>query len=156
MKNTKPLLLFLYLALPTFLVSQEADLTTALKQLSEMVQSVEAKKYSYGQKLTWDEKRPWHIHFESSRTDEKGKTSSLEQDFNLRYLDERFVRRDNVKDLLVVRVQVKGKDKFVKNSKDGKLDAYESEIEFIANDVNNARDYFPNGKERGDHQVSGR
>jgi hypothetical protein len=141
MKICKPLLLFLLLlAAPLFLFSQQSELINSLKLLSEKVQPVEAKKYNYGQRLSWNESSPVHIQFESNRSDEKGKTITLVQEVNLRFLDEGSVQRDNVKDLLVVRVFVKGKDKFVKNIKDDELDKYDNELEFIANDVDNARD----------------
>ncbi|MFT4667702.1 MAG: hypothetical protein ACI8YQ_003262 [Polaribacter sp.] len=138
MKNNLAVL-FLCTVLPQLLLGQNSELTIILGKLTTSIQTVEAKKYSYGQELTWDEEYPNKVNFEAIRTGPKGKSTTMELFFNLQDIDKQTIKRSKVKDLLVVRAYINNKNKYIKTFQDGEKDKYASQVEIIANDVDNAR-----------------
>ncbi|MGK0363965.1 MAG: hypothetical protein ACI85O_001019 [Saprospiraceae bacterium] len=133
------ILIFLIIFLPLFSFSQSDNISTLMQQLSQEVTTVDTKKYTYEQSLTYDEKFPNQATLEAARVDSKGKSKAQTYQFNLSEFDKNSVRKDNVKDVIVVQLNVEKKQKFIGTFSDGERDKYVNELEIIGTDVDNIR-----------------
>lgn len=119
--------------------SAQSDLKSLLDQITSEIGAVSSKKYNYQQSWSYNSSQPTAIEFRIEQSDSKGNIEQESFEFNLADLDDRNVSYQSQKDVILVELQIKGRQKFIKTFEDGTLQNYSSEVQILAKDIENAR-----------------
>ncbi|WCO00598.1 hypothetical protein [Psychroserpens ponticola] len=137
LKNFKFLTLALIFVLPVCVNSQ--DFKESINDISSKLESVEASKAQFSQELK-DISSGYAIAT-ITEIDTKGESEGINYEFSFSDVDINTVRTITKKDVILVQLLIKGKQKLIKKIEDGgdKV-SYVDELFFYAKDIDNGRD----------------
>jgi hypothetical protein len=126
-----------------FLVSSKAlfaqeDLNGLITKLQTSFSKVETASKTYEQEIKLLEYSS--VRYSYNEVDQKGGKISYAAEFNLADIDPYTVRQETQKDIILVVLTAKNKQKLVKNYKNNEVQAYDNEVELHVKDVDKARE----------------
>lgn len=131
---------FLFLLNPEIKAQSENSLKEVLAELKASVKEAESGSYTFEQSMDQKGVSPHKMVFRQKKTSKKGKSENYSFEFSLRDCDSRSIEVENKKDLLLVNLSAKNRQNFIKVFEDGQQQDYTSEIQIIADDIDNARE----------------
>jgi hypothetical protein len=139
MMNCKQLLFTLmFWALATVSYSQADELNANLQKLQGALTRVTTGAKTYDQTI-----KPLQygaVQYSVEETDQKGAKVLYEYEFNLADIDPYTVKQETQKDVILVSLTVRNKQKLVKISKNSETQSYSERVEIRAKDIDNARE----------------
>jgi hypothetical protein len=111
----------------------------ALNWLKSNIGQVVVQTNTFSQTLSFDNDKYYLVNFYSKKTDPKGATTEESYDFNIADINKNEVKvKISGLNISVVSV-IKGKEKYIKYSKNTQAQGFESDFEIIASDIEQAR-----------------
>ncbi len=135
MKKISTLITVLVLSQSAF--SQQSDFNALINQLQSSFSKVETGSKTFEQEI-----KPLEfssIKYNVNEIDQKGNKVSFSYELNLSDIDPYAVRQVTQKDLILVVLSVKNKQKLIRGSKNGEQIPYNDELNLHAKDVDHAR-----------------
>jgi hypothetical protein len=120
------------------LFSQQAELESLVAKLQASCSTVETAAKTYEQEIKLTEYSS--IQYSVNETDKKGSKTQYSYSLNFADLDAYTAREVTQKDIILVVLSVKNKQKLVKVSKNGETQAYDNEVSIHARNVDHARE----------------
>jgi hypothetical protein len=134
----KKFFLMFFLLLVKLATAQQSELSALVDKLQASCSKVETANKTYEQEIKLLEYSS--IRYSFTEIDQKGNRTSYSYDFNFADLDAYAVREVTQKDIILVVLAVKNKQKLVKGSKNGEALAYDNELSIHARNVDHARE----------------
>jgi hypothetical protein len=128
------------------LSSNAQSLGKTLSDISGKVTEIQVDKITYKQSFDVLDEAKGKVRFVSVEVNEKGSTAKSEYEFFIGDIDKNTIIRKTSGKKLFVSISVNNKQKFIKASKDDKLDAYLSDIEILVSDADAAQSIMDNIK----------
>src|SRR6185295_2544692 len=131
---------FLFFALfvsSSALLAQE-DLNGLINKLQSSFSKVETASKTYEQEIKLLEYSS--VRYAYNEVDQKGGKISYASEFNFADIDPYTVRQETQKDIILVVLTVKNKQKLVKNYKNNEVQSYDNEVQLHVKDVDHARE----------------
>jgi len=119
------------------LLAQE-DLNGLINKLQSSFSKVETASKTYEQEIKLLEYSS--VRYAYNEVDQKGGKISYASEFNFADIDPYTVRQETQKDIILVVLTVKNKQKLVKNYKNNEVQAYDNEVQLHVKDVDRARE----------------
>src|SRR5438105_4037919 len=129
--------LVLVFALSKSTFSQQSDFNALINQLQSSFSKVETGSKTFEQEIKSLEFSS--IRYQVNEIDQKGNKTSYSYDLNLADIDIYTVRQVTQKDVILVVLSVKNKQKLIRGSKNNDLLPYDDEVSLHAKDVDHAR-----------------
>lgn len=133
----KQFVFLVFLVTSTALFAQE-DLSGLITKLQTSFSKVETASKTYEQEIKLLEYSS--VRYAYNEVDQKGGKIAYASEFNLADIDPYTVRQETQKDIILVVLTVKNKQKLVKNYKNNEVQAYENEVQLHVKDVDRARE----------------
>ena len=133
----KQIVFIVFLVSSTALFAQE-DLNGLIAKLQTSFSKVETASKTYEQEIKLLEYSS--VRYAYNEVDQKGGKISYASEFNLADIDAYTVRQETQKDIILVVLTVKNKQKLVKNYKNNEVQAYDNEVQLHVKDVDRARE----------------
>lgn len=130
--------LLVFLLLAKLAAAQQSELSALIDKLQASCSKVETANKTYEQEIKLLEYSS--IRYSFTEIDQKGNRTSYSYDLNFADLDAYAVREVTQKDIILVVLAVKNKQKLVKGSKNGEALAYDNELSIHARNVDHARE----------------
>jgi hypothetical protein len=131
-------LLFFALLVSSSAVLAQEDLNGLISKLQSSFSKVETASRTYEQEIKLLEYSS--VRYAYNEVDQKGGKVSYASEFNLADIDPYTVRQETQKDIILVVLTVKNKQKLVKNYKNNDVQAYDNEVQLHVKDVDRARE----------------
>jgi hypothetical protein len=128
---------FLFFISATTLFAQE-DLNGLINKLQSSFSKVETASKTYEQEMKLLEYSS--LRYAYNEVDQKGGKISYASEFNLADIDPYTVRQETQKDIILVVLTAKNKQKLIKNYKNNDVQAYDKEVQLHVKDVDHARE----------------
>jgi hypothetical protein len=138
-RMSKRSLLFVLIAslfLPVPSMAQD-DFGATVKKLQGALTTVATGSKTYDQKLTPNQFGS--VRYEVEEMDQKGGKTSYAYEFNMADIDPYAVRQETQKDIILVSLTVRNKQKLIKVSRNGEVQSYDDQVKIRAKDIDNAR-----------------
>src|SRR6267154_2083307 len=135
--SMKQVLFFLFCISSPALLAQD-DLKGLINKLQSSFSKVETASKSYEQEIKLLEYSS--LRYAYNEVDQKGVKISYASEFNLADIDPYTVRQETQKDIILVVLTAKNKQKLVKNYKNNEVQAYDNEVKLHVKDVDRARE----------------
>ncbi len=119
-------------------VSQQQELAALVDKIQASCSKVETASRTYEQEVKLLDYSS--IRYSFNEIDQKGNKVSYAYDFNFADIDIYTVREVTQKDIILVVLSVKNKQKLVKGSKNGESTPYDNEVSIHARNVDHARE----------------
>lgn len=130
----KQVLSLLFLMNIWFIVhGQSSKLEEYLAQLSDQPEGIELGKMQYLQQFIYDSSTPFRVVFRQEKIDRKGKSSTMEYEFNPGLLKSSMIRI--VSTSKEMKLVLNARKDIIGTFKDGEWDGYQSEIEIYCQDI---------------------
>lgn len=117
--------------------SQNAPFEQSIKDISSQIKSAKTADASTEQKMKLIKDNI--VSLEYTKTDTKGKVSVQGYQFNMADVNPGGIKEVLDGPIMYVVIPVKGNNKYIETSRDGKFDGYQSSVRIIAYDVDNSR-----------------
>ena len=132
-------LLFFMMASAISLVSagQTEDFNATIQKLQGALVQVSTSSKKYDQEI-----KPGQfgsVRYSVDETDQKGAKTSYAYEFNLADIDPYAVKQETQKDVILVSLTVRNKQKLIKAYKNAETQSYDEQLKIRAKDVDNAR-----------------
>jgi hypothetical protein len=134
----KSFTIFLFFVCSAAVVAQGDDVNTHLQKLKSLLTTVSTGSKTYDQTV-----KPLQygaLVYAVEETDQKGVKVLMEYEFNLADVDPYTVKQETQKDVILVSLTVRNKQKLVKVSKNSEVQSYTDRVEIRAKDIDNARE----------------
>jgi hypothetical protein len=136
--NFKGLLFFLIaVAVPRLLAGQTEDFNGTIQKLQGALAQVSSSSKKYDQEI-----KPGQfgsVRYGVDETDQKGTKISYAYEFNLADIDPYAVKQETQKDVIMVSLTVRNKQRLIKVYKNGETQSYDEQLKIRAKDIDNAR-----------------
>lgn len=136
--NFKGLLVFMMASAVSFCsVGQAGEFDAAIKKLQGSLVRVSTGSKTYDQEI-----KPLQfgaIRYGVEETDQKGGKTSYAYEFNLADIDPYAVKQETQKDVIMVSLTVRNKQRLIKVYKNNEVQSYDEQVKLRAKDVDNAR-----------------
>jgi BarA-like signal transduction histidine kinase len=119
-------------------IAQGDDLNIQLQKLKGLLSKVSTGTKTYDQSV-----KPLQygtLIYTVEETDQKGVKTVYDHEFNLADIDPYTVKQETQKDVILVSLTVRNKQKLVKVSKNSEVQSYSTNVEIRAKDIDNARE----------------
>ena len=137
--NFKGLLVFTVAsAVSFFSIGQAAEFNAAVQKLQGALTRVSTGSKTYDQKI--EPLQFGAIRYGVDETDSKGGKTSYGYEFNLADIDPYAVKQETQKDVIMVSLTVRNKQKLIKVYKNNEVQSYDEQVKIRAKDVDNARE----------------
>lgn len=137
--NLKGLLILLVASMLSFTAGAQADeFNGTIQKLQGTLSRVNTGSKTYDQEI-----KPLQygaVRYGVEETDAKGAKISYAYEFNLADVDPYAVRQETQKDVILVSMTVRNKQKLVKVYKNNEVQSYDEQVQIRAKDVDNARE----------------
>lgn len=134
----KKLILFCLLFISLTGMAQQQELTTLVSKIQASSSKVETATKTFEQDVNLLDYSS--IRYSFNEVDQKGNKVAYAYDFNFADIDINTVREVTQKDIILVVLSVKNKQKLVKGSKNGESVPYDDEVRIHARNVDHARE----------------
>lgn len=119
-------------------LSQTAELTETIQKLQDLLGKVQTSSKTYEQEVKSLEYAS--IRYSFDEIDQKGAKISYAYEFNLSDIDPYAVRQETQKDVILVTLAVRNKQKLVKVYKNNEVQSFDDQVQMHARDIDNARE----------------
>ncbi|NOS91938.1 MAG: hypothetical protein HOP30_08450 [Cyclobacteriaceae bacterium] len=134
----KKLILFYLLFISLAGIAQQQELATLVNKIQASCSKVETATKTYEQDVKLLDYSS--IRYSFNEVDQKGTKVSYAYDFNFADIDINTVREVTQKDIILVVLSVRNKQKLVKGSRNGESTPYDDEVSIHAKNVDHARE----------------
>ena len=111
----------------------------ALGWIKENLGKVSTSSGNVEQTFGFDPKKSYLVNYTSKKTDSKGAATEEKFEFNLLDINKNEIKVKVSGITLLVTLNTKGNERFIKNFKNGTLQSYASDLEIVAADIEQAR-----------------
>lgn len=135
--NKRGLLFLLMASSLSFFSFGQDDLTGNIQKLQGTLSKVATASKTYDQEI-----KPLQygaIRYGVDETDQKGVKTSYAYEFNLADIDPYAVKQETQKDVIMVSLTVRNKQKLIKVYKNNEVQSYDEQVKIRAKDIDNAR-----------------
>ncbi len=140
----KNLLKFSLILLP-FLSQAQGSLKASLDKVKSYVKEIKLEKSSVNQALNYADATPYDIKIVITNTDSKGKSTEEIYEFNLGLMGD--VKRSASSKEMKVELASQKSQKVIRYTKAGELQNYESKVELLSENIDDARELEKNLKD---------
>ena len=134
---SKRSLLFVLMAIVSNSLLAQDDFNGTIKKLQGALVTVASGSKTYDQRFTPGQFGS--VTYEVDETDQKGVKISYAYEFNMADIDPYAVRQETQKDVILVSLTVRNKQKLIKVSKNSEVQSYDDQVKIRAKDIDNAR-----------------
>src|SRR5690349_20621267 len=136
--NFKGLLFFMTpMTISRLSAGQTDDFNGTIQKLQGTLVQVSSSSKKYDQEI-----KPGQfgsVRYTVDETDQKGTKTSYAYEFNLADIDPYAVKQETQKDVILVSLTVRNKQKLIKAYKNGESQSYDEQLKIRAKDIDNAR-----------------